>query len=624
MKKLGLQIALLCLVIFTTLEFTFNAQETFVADETHSVDEGSEPLTRAEVIDLYNVEYNQENSLAVYTSDIDYNTPGTYQIRFEETDVYGSMNTYYSNLVVTDLLPIIELDSENVQTVGNKSPEAYDLISLFGLTATEIETGDLTTQVTVDDSQVVYNQVGHNQVTFTVTDDEGNSVSELGDLYFRQLAPEISGLEQTNTIVGTELTKQQLIDLFEISVIAEDGSVKIDVNDRDVNYYKVGSYPVTFTAEDVYGNKSETITLTLNVIPEPVELTLSADETHNVNEGTERLTRAEVIDLYNVVYDQENSLGVYQSDVDYTTPGSYQIKFEETDSNGNSKVVYSEMVVTDVQPTISLSVAHVQALVNDPIDLLEAFGVTATELQTGDMNEFVTVDDSAVDYMHVGHYPVYFTVSDDEGNTIIEEGDLYLRSDAPTIVADSEHQVEEGSIWTLDQLLTLYNVIATDTDGINYIDVNTSKVDFKTPGRYTITFTAYDIYGMKSEEYYSIIEVTDVLPTIDTDIDQVEVEAGTEIDIEDVFGVHVGGDYNEVIIDDSNVDYGVEGNYEVIITAADDEGNVVTKSIIITIIITESEGCLNNGGHTNNSHNCQDEDAVCNNNGSNDCLNQNN
>lgn len=200
---------------------------------------------------------------------------------------------------------------------------------------------------------------------------------------------------------------------------------------------------------------------------------------------------------------------------------------------------------------------------------------------------------------------------------------LTLNAEELNLTALDSARIREEVELNDNLVKSIYNVQA-DADGIDYIDADTSRVDFTTPGRYTITFTAYDVYGMNSEEYYSIIEVTDVLPTIDTDIDQVEVEAGTEIDIEDIFGVHVGGDYTEVTIDDSNVDYGVEGNYEVIITAVDDEDNVVTKTVIITVTITQSEGCLNNGGHTNNSHNCQDEDAICNNNGSNDCLNENN
>ncbi len=628
MKKIRLHAALLFAVSLSVTGVTFSASENFSADANHNVREGSDPLTASEIIDLYNVEYNQEDSLVVHTSDVDYDTPGTYQIAFDDTNAENTTTTYYRDLTVTDCAPSIDLENENVQTLGNKSPDSYDLKALFGPRASELATGDLTDQIVIDDSEVVYNQIGHNNVYFTVSDDEGNTVTEVGDLYFRELAPEITASEEADSFVNTELTEDELIELFNVEVVVADGSYEITVNDRDVNYNKIGSYPVKFYVEDIYGNRSETITSTLNIIEEN-KIPLTADASHSVVEGTTPLTASELIETYHVEYNTDNTLIVHTIDVDYNTPGSYPVSFEEKDSNGNSETIYSEMVVTDVLPTISFVEPHVQALVNDPIDLIDAFGVVATEQQTGDLNEFITVDDSEVDYMHVGHYPVYFTVSDEEGNTASEEGDLYLRSSAPTLTADSEHSVNENSVWTNVQLLSLYNVSATDKDGIDYIDVDTSRVDFTTPGRYTITFTAYDIYGMNSFEYYSIIEVKDLLPEILTDNSEITIESGSDYDLAQLIGIHaseiISDDLDsQVVIDDSQVNYDQAGSYTVTLTVSDDEGNMAQAIVTVTIVEAESDECLNNGGHTNNSINCRDEDATCNNNGSNDCLNENN
>lgn len=631
MKNFKLTMCLVAGLTLSTFSLTFNAAESFSADATHTVVEGSDSLTTSEIISLYHVEYNSYDTLTVDSSAVDYAIPGTYQIKFEDTAVNGTTATYYSDIVVFDIQPSIDLEHQNVNTIGNKPVDSYDYQSLFGIRASEVKTGDLTSEVIIDTSEVVYDQVGHNTVYFTVSDDDGNTVTETGDLYFRELAPEIEVADEEEVVIGNELTDEELVELFEVDVIAEDGVQEVIVDDSAVDYNQVGQYPVYFTAIDSHGNESETESGLLDIVAEEVELILSADATHSVREGSDRLTRDEVIELYNVEYDQANTLSVITSGVDYQTPGSYPIVFEVSDEKSNTKSVTSELVVTDVVPTLTLSEPNVQALVNDPINLLDAFGVIATEVQSGDLNDTVTVDDSEVNYMHVGHYPVYFSVTDDEGNVVTTEGDLYLRSDAPTLTADAEQSAPEGSTLTDAQLLDLFNVTAEDNDGIDYIKVDTSKVDFNTPGRYSIIFTAYDIYGMKSNEYYSIIEVTDVIPTIETDSDEIDIVLGSGQTISDVLNIDASeledNDLtSEVIIDDSQVNYNQEGSYQVILSVTDDEGNEVTKTVIVNIVEdsgVDGNTCLNNAGHPNNSHNCEDEDATCNNNG-NACLNGNN
>ncbi|WOO88488.1 hypothetical protein R2F61_06035 [Mollicutes bacterium LVI A0078] len=631
MKKMKLVLSLTLVFALNVTSISFNADETFIADATHTVIEGSDSLSSADIMSLYHVSYNVEDTLTIDTSAIDYAIPGTYQIKFEDTNTQGNTETYYSDLVVLDRLPSIDLEHQNVQAVGNKTEDSYDYATLFGMRASEIKTGDLTSEVIIDSSEVVYDQVGHNTVYFTVSDDDGNTVTETGDLYFRELAPEIEVAPEAESVIGDELTNEELISLFEVAVISEVGVEEVLVDDSAVDYDTVGQYPVYFTAIDEHGNESETESGLLDIVSDEVELTLSADATHTVNEGSDRLTRDEIIDLYNVEYDTANTLSVITSAVDYEIPGTYQIHFDLTDDLGNSKSMTSDLVVADVKPTLSLSAPHVQALVNDPIDLLDAFGVVATEIQTGDLNQSVTVDDSEVDYMHVGHYPVYFSVSDDEQNVITAEGDLYLRSDAPTLTVDAEHSVEEQTVLTDEQLITLFNVTAEDTNGIDHIVVDTSAVDFNTPGRYSIIFTAFDIYGMESREYYAIIEITDLLPTLETDSDEINIVLGSGMTIEDVINIDASeitdNDLtNDVIIDDSQVDYDHEGSYQVYLTVSDDEGNVVNKTVTVNIVeesTVEGNTCLNNGGHPNNSSNCDDEDTTCNNNG-NACTNGNN
>lgn len=626
MRKLLLCISLLFITspVVNLSASELSEQEELNLTALDSANIREETTVSAEFFEkVYHVTTDPGATLTTDYSDVDSTVPGTYQIVFTETMEDGRSMSVTSECVITDVLPDIKFKQQNVQAVGNKNPNSYDLESLFGATATELTDGDLTTQMTIDASQVVYDQVGHNSVYFTVSDNEGNQVTEVGDLYFRSLAPTVTGRESQSSTIGQELTDQQLIDLFEIEVTAADGDVVIAVDDSQVDYQQLGTYQLSFTASDSYSVDSEPFYGSLSIVPEEQELELIAKPTASAREGYE-LSDEDLIARFEVQNDADTVLTVDQSAVDYNRPADYPVTFTETTASGQTMAVTSTLTIYDVLPGFDFEHQYIQAEVNTEIDLITAFGVRASENVTGDLNEQIIVDDSQVDYLHIGHYPVYFTVSDDEGNTVTEAGDLYLRSDAPTITGGVSATVSEGSSLSNDQLVELFGITATDKDGIDYINADTSRIDFSTPGRYSIIFTAYDIYGMNSYEYNGIIEITDVLPTISTDSDEITIEIGSQVDLATAFNITAtevtDGDLTaQVIIDDSQVDYNSVGSYQVQLSVTDNEGNTVTKTVTVTVIDSSTDlgnSCLNNGGHVNNSSNC-DQDSTCNNNGNN-------
>lgn len=139
----------------------------------------------------------------------------------------------------------------------------------------------------------------------------------------------------------------------------------------------------------------------------------------------------------------------------------------------------------------------------------------------------------------------------------------------------------EETVLSQQELITLFEVVSL---GDETISVDMSTIDFSTPGDYEVIFT--DETG---NDFIGTLTITDVLPVLNLNKDSVIISingslkailsqliySATEI---------IDGDLTDIIsINDSAVDYAMPGDYDIIFTASDEEGNVATKIVTVTI-----------------------------------------
>ncbi len=149
---------------------------------------GSEnPLSNEELLDElgFNVISTGTDSEEVTTSissseteivplDIDYTAPADYDVYVHVENSENLITVVHGTLTVTDLLPSINVDTPEISVeVG---ADELDLINDFDVTATEIETNDVSSEILAT-SSVDYKNIGSYPVLYTVTDDEGNEAT---------------------------------------------------------------------------------------------------------------------------------------------------------------------------------------------------------------------------------------------------------------------------------------------------------------------------------------------------------------------------------------------------------------------------------------------------------------
>lgn len=271
------------------------------------------------------------------------------------------------------------------------------LMTLFKITS------DQGLAITVDQSKVNYDRPANYQITFTDGVDTHTATLTVVDLYAQITT-------KTNTI--TTLLGEVILDLYAAfepkatEIFDGDLTDIIVMDSSSVDFNKVGKYNVELSTVDSDGNTSF---LTVFVVVEAPILDGLSNGT--INEKTV-LTDEQLIELFTVSTNGNEIISVDQSAIDYNTPGEYPVAF----SIASGAVVESTLTVENVMPTIDAQFdTFTLETSQEKPNLIEAYGVTATEFEAGDLNAEITIDDSEVDYSTAGNYVVKFKVVDSIG-----------------------------------------------------------------------------------------------------------------------------------------------------------------------------------------------------------------
>ena len=247
-----------------------------------------------------------------------------------------------------------------VITLNGDNPFNVELGSVYedpGATATD-EVGDSipnpnfdTKNGNVDSSSIVVsgsvdtNIVGSYTITYIVYDNWGFSSS------VERIVNVVDTTAPVITVTGDNPVYIELGNAYEdagatASDLSEPVTVTSDwVENVDVN--TLGSYTITYTATDFYGNSS-TVTRTVNVADTtaPV-ITLIGNATLTVLLGSDyEESGATAFDLSGDVSDSLEITGT----VDTTTEGEYTLTYTAVDESGNSATVTRTVIVIDQHP----------------------------------------------------------------------------------------------------------------------------------------------------------------------------------------------------------------------------------------------------------------------------------
>ncbi|CEK29486.1 viral enhancin protein [[Clostridium] sordellii] len=228
-----------------------------------------DPLEMVYAIDKEDGDLTKD--IKVIKNQVDINKQGKYEVLYEVADKDGNKTTkaIFVNVKLKketiNNTPVIEASDRDIN-------EEEDFNILEKITATDKEDGDLTKNIKVIKNDVNVNKPGKYEVTYEVSDKEGNKATKT---IFVNVKPKEKEENINNSIPNIEANDRSISlgDNFNpleflVATDKEDGdltkNIKVIKNEVDSN--KPGKYKVTYEVADKDGNKA-TKTINVNVKP---------------------------------------------------------------------------------------------------------------------------------------------------------------------------------------------------------------------------------------------------------------------------------------------------------------------------------------------------------------------
>lgn len=224
---------------------------------------------------------------------------------------------------------------------------SVDLLKALSIVAIDDMDGNITSKVTIDDSNVKYDTVGEYVVTASVTDESGNKTEKTFKLTIREdgTAPVIEG---HNAIIAVGAEFNPINDLGLKVTDNKDGDITSKaVVTHVVDTSKNGVFRVKVEAVDNAGNKSERIFIVRVLDKGFIE---AGNITIKVGETFDPLKEVKAYDIDGE--DLTSTIEILSNNVDTSKAGDYKVVYKIVDKDGNVVTLERSVKVEKVaEPT---------------------------------------------------------------------------------------------------------------------------------------------------------------------------------------------------------------------------------------------------------------------------------
>ncbi len=473
-----------------------------------------------------------------------------------------------------------------------------------GATATDDRDGTLTV---VTSGSVDTSKAGTYTITYTATDNAGNSASKTRTVIVTLGADTVKPVITLKGASQISINKgQTFTDPGATATDDRDGTLTV-VTSGTVDTSKAGTYTITYTATDNAGN-STSINRTVTVVEKsspgdtqkPV-ITLTGDAQLTVIKGQSFTDPGAT-----ATDDHDGTLTVVTSgSVDTNKAGTYTITYTATDSAGNKATKTRTVIVKapaagDTTPPVITLIGPSELTINKGVYYTDP-GANATDNLDGDVEVKVTGN---IDFSKPGTYTLTYTATDSAGNVATKKRTINIKKltqndvEPPVITIKGPAQVElkVGDSYT-DQGATAYDA----HDGNVVVVVTSNNVNTQKAGIYEIVYSAKDQAGNSKTEFRIVIvreaetptpeTPTPETPTPDTIKPVISLSGGQKVTIEQgkVFtepGVSATDNQDGAVsvVITGIVDTSKPGLYTITYSARDQAGNEATATRVVEVV----------------------------------------
>ncbi|MBC2177910.1 DUF5011 domain-containing protein [Listeria booriae] len=441
---------------------------------------------------------NVTDKVTVTANDVDTSAVGTYHVTYSVTDSDGNTTTKTITVTVTSNdAPVIVASDQTI-----KKGKAFDVMA--GVSASDLEDGDVTAGITVTANDVDTNTVGTYHVTYSVTDSDGNTTTKTITVTITSNDAPTFTTSDVYLKVGDKFNPYAGITASD----TEDGDLtdRIDIESSDVDMTQAGTYAVEYSVTDSDNNTTK-ITRHVYVRTNDKPVIHASDQTFKAGASFDPLAGMSASDTEDG--DITANVTVTANDVDANQAGTYHVTYSVTDSDDNTTTkTITITVLTNEKPVITA--ADITQKAHRSVDPMA--GVTASDLEDGDLTANIKIIANDINIDVPGDYHVTYSVLDSDGNETEKTITVTILSNEAPVIHGQDVTFKAGKAFD-----PMAGVTASDTedgDITSTIEMTANDVNPDVAGVYHVTYSVTDSDGNTTEATYTVTVLTNEKPVI--------------------------------------------------------------------------------------------------------------
>ncbi|WP_036082759.1 immunoglobulin-like domain-containing protein, partial [Listeria cornellensis] len=189
--------------------------------------------------------------------------------------------------------------------------------------------------------------------------------------------------------------------------------------------------------------------------------------------------------------------------------GVYHVTYSVTDSDGNTTTKTIQVtILTNDAPVITTSDVYLKA--GDTFNPLD--GITASDLEDGDLTSSIQVVSSNVNMKSEGLYAVVYSVTDSDGNTTTVTRHVYVRTNDKPEIHVSDQTFKAG--FAFDPMTIVSASDLEDGDVTKAVKITSNNVNPDVAGTYAITYSVTDSDNNTTTKTITVTVLTNEKPVI--------------------------------------------------------------------------------------------------------------
>ncbi len=273
------------------------------------------------------------------------------------------------------------------------------------------------------------------QITYTVSDAQGNETTVIRNILVTNYAPVFSGLDKITIPAGTTVDLGVGVTVTDI----EDTSITFTYQPTVTSTLTAGTHYVEYTATDSDGNTT-TLTREIEVQVNTAPIISGANDVQVLLPDVSTFSLLDGI----TITDDHTTLSVD----DITVTGAIQvptagtemtsiITYTVSDAQGNKTTVIRNILVTNYLPTIS-GLGEISIPEGTVVDLQA--GITATDNEDSDITTSIVYPTIDTTTLSVGTHTVSYSVTDSDGNVTTLQRIIRVNDDSVPVIDVTDSQ----------------------------------------------------------------------------------------------------------------------------------------------------------------------------------------